>query len=153
MRIQFDTETLPHFALEQYQPKPNILYSLDAAAHIAGVPRRSILIYCRAGLVQSVLLPPYGIMAFTEEAIHTVRRIKHARTVHGLDLTLLKTLFELRDEVERLRSSSWLPSKSSATPMPTSPFSTPPATVHRKGWNGETIPMKPLPANIRGGQH
>ena len=104
MRIQFDTETRPHFALEQYQPKPNILYSLDAAAHIAGVPRRSILVYCRAGLVESVLQPPYGVMAFTEEAIHTVRRIEHVRAVHGPDLTLLKTLFELLDEVEHLRS-------------------------------------------------
>ena len=104
MRIPHDTDTRAHFALELYQPKPNTLYSLDAAAHIAGVPRRSILIYCRAGLVQSVLQPPYGVMAFTEEAIHTVRRIEHVRTVHDLDMTLLKILFELRDEVDRLRS-------------------------------------------------
>ncbi|MGA7826668.1 MAG: MerR family transcriptional regulator [Geobacteraceae bacterium] len=104
MSKRFDPDCPPLFALELFQPRPNILYSLDAAAHLAGVPRRSILIYCRAGLVRAVLQPPYGVMAFTEETIRTVRRIEHVRTVHGLDLTLLKTMFDLLEEVERLRS-------------------------------------------------
>jgi len=91
-------------ALDLYQPKPNVLYSLDAAAHLAGVPRRSIVIYCRAGLVRPVVQPPYGVMEFTEEAIYTVRRIERLRTVHGLDLAWIKTMFELLDEVERLRA-------------------------------------------------
>jgi hypothetical protein len=90
-------------ALELFQPKPNILYSLDVAAHIAGVPRRSILVYCRAGLVKTVFQPPHGIMAFTEEAIHTVRRIEQVRSMHAPNLTLLKTLFDLFEEVARLR--------------------------------------------------
>ncbi len=104
MRSQFSTESRPHFAVEQYQPKPNVFYNLDAAAHIAGVPRRSILIYCRAGLVRSVFQPPYGLMSFTEEAIHTVRRIEHVRIVHRPDLPLLKTLFNLYEEVGCLRA-------------------------------------------------
>ena len=94
----------PHHALEPFQPRPNILYSLDAAAHIAGIPRRSLLIYCRAGLVPVVQQPPYGVIAFTEEAILTVRRIEHVRKVHGPDLTLLKAMFDLIDEVEHLRA-------------------------------------------------
>jgi len=104
MSKQCDADISPPRALELFQPKPNILYSLDAAAHLAGVPRRSILIYCRAGLVRSLFLPPYGVMAFTEEAIHAVRRIEHVRTVHGPDLALLKTMFDLLEEVERLRA-------------------------------------------------
>jgi DNA-binding transcriptional MerR regulator len=91
-------------ALELFQPKPNVLYSLEAAAHLAGVGRRSILIYCRAGLVRPVFQPPYGVMEFTEEAIYTVRRIEHLRTVHGIDLAWLKSMFDLLDEVERLRA-------------------------------------------------
>ena len=94
----------PPLALELYQPKPNVLYSLDATARLAGVPRRTILIYCRAGLVRPVVQPPYGVMEFTEEAIYTLRRIEHLRTVHGLDLAWIKTLFDLLDEVERLRA-------------------------------------------------
>ena len=90
--------------LEVFQPKPDVFYSLDATAHLAGVPRRSILIYYRAGLVRPVVQPPYGVLEFTEEAIYTVRRIEHLRTVHGLDLAVLKTMFDLLDEVERLRA-------------------------------------------------
>lgn len=104
MSKQRDAVIPPQMSLEIFQPKPNELYSLDIAAHIAGVPRRSILIYCRAGFVRSVLQPPYGIMAFTEEAIHTIRRIELVRALHGLDLALIKTMFELIEEVELLRS-------------------------------------------------
>jgi len=104
MRTRNDQDNPSFFAMELFQPKPNVLYSLDVAAQLAGVPRRSILIYCRAGLVRSIFQPPYGVMAFTEEAIHTVRRIEHVRATHGPDLTLLKALFDLLEEVEQLRS-------------------------------------------------
>jgi DNA-binding transcriptional MerR regulator len=104
MSKRFDPDDPSPLALELFQPNPNVLYSLDAAAHLAGVPRRSLLIYCRAGLVRPVFQPPYGVMEFTEETIHTVRRIEHLRTVHGLDLAWLKSMFDLLDEVERLRA-------------------------------------------------
>ena len=91
-------------AIELFQPDPNALYSLDATAHLAGVSRRSLLVYCRAGLVRPVFQPPYGIMVFTEEAIYTVRRVEHLRAVQGIDVTWIKTLFDLLNEVERLRS-------------------------------------------------
>ena len=91
-------------AVEVFQPQPNMLYSLDVAAHLAGVPRRAILIYCRAGLVQPVNLPPYGAMAFSDEAIHAVRRIEQVRAMHGLNVSLLKIMFDLLAEVENLRA-------------------------------------------------
>jgi DNA-binding transcriptional MerR regulator len=104
MSKRFVPDSPPPLAMELFQPKPNVLYSLDATAHFAGVPRRSILIYCRAGLVRPVVQPPYGVMEFTEEAIYTMRRIEYLRTVHGLDLAWIKTMFDLLDEVERLRA-------------------------------------------------
>jgi len=91
-------------AMELFQPDPNAFYSLDAAARLAGVSRRSILIYCRAGLIRPFFQPPYGVMEFTEEAIYTVRRIERLRTVHGLDTAWIKVLFDLLGEVERLRA-------------------------------------------------
>jgi hypothetical protein len=97
-------DSLPSTAMELFQPKPDVLYSLDETARMAGVSRRSIAIYCRAGLIQPVVQPPYGVMEFTEEAIYTIRRIEHLRTVHGLDLAWLKTMFDLLNEVERLRA-------------------------------------------------
>jgi len=104
MSKRFDPDAPSPLALELFQPKPSVLYSLDAAAHLAGVSRRSVLVYCRAGLVRPVLQPPYGVMEFTEEAIHAVRRIEYLRTVHGIDLDWLKTMFDLLDEVDRLRA-------------------------------------------------
>ena len=92
-----------HAAMEVFRPKPDVLYGLDEAARLAGVPRRSIMIYWRAGLVRAVV-QPHGVMEFTEESIYTIRRIEYLRTVHGFDLTLLKTLFDLLEEVERLRA-------------------------------------------------
>jgi hypothetical protein len=91
-------------ALELVQPRPDALYSLDATAHLAGVTRRSVLLYCRAGLVRPVFQPPYGVMAFPGDAIYTVRRIEYLRGVHGLDVAWIKTLFELIEEVEHLRA-------------------------------------------------
>ena len=90
-------------SLDIFQPKPNVFYSLDATVQLAGVPRRSILIYCRAGLVRPVVQPPYGVLEFTEEAICTLRRIEQLRA-HGLELDWLKTMFDLFNEVERLRA-------------------------------------------------
>ena len=91
-------------ALELFQPEPDVLYTLDETAQLAGVSRRSILIYCRAGLVRPVVQPPYGAMEFTEKAIYTVRQIEYLKTVRGIDLALLKTIFDLREEVECLRA-------------------------------------------------
>lgn len=104
MSQRSDPDRPPLLALELFEPRPNMFYSLDATAHLAGVPRRSILIYCRIGLVRPVIQPPHGVMEFTEEAVHTVRQIEHLRTVHGLDLAWIKILFDLLDEVERLRA-------------------------------------------------
>jgi len=104
MRKQDATDRSECLSIEVFLPKPNIRYSLDAAAHLAGISRRSILLYCRAGFIHAVDPSPDGVMEFTEEAIHTVRRIEHMRTVHGVDLSWIKILFDLLDEVERLRA-------------------------------------------------
>ena len=104
MKKRVDPPRHSSLALELFQPKPNVLYTLETAAHLAGVPRRSILIYCRAGLVRPVVQAPYGAMVFTEEAIFTVRRIERLRTVRGIDVAWIKTMFDLLDEVELLRA-------------------------------------------------
>ena len=91
-------------AIVVFQPAPGARYSLSAAAHLAGVPRRTLLIYCRAGLVQPELQPPYGMMTFTEEAILTVRHIERARAGYGLDPAWVRVLRELGAQVERLRA-------------------------------------------------
>jgi predicted site-specific integrase-resolvase len=104
MSNQPDSPTPSVCTLEVYEPNPNVLYSLEATAHLARVPRRSVLIYCRAGLLRPVFQPPHGMMGFTEEAIYTIRRIEDVRAVHCMDVSCIKTMFDLLDEVERLRA-------------------------------------------------
>jgi hypothetical protein len=103
--IEQTVEDFPlSLALELFQPEPNAFYSLDSAVNLAGVSRRSFLVYCRASLVRPVFQPPFGVMEFTEEAIYNVRRMEHLRTVHRNDLAWLNTVLKLLDEVERMRS-------------------------------------------------
>ena len=104
MNNQSDSPITSVHALEIYEPHPNVLYSLEATAHLARVPRRSVLIYCRAGLLRPVFQPPHGVMGFTEEAIYAIRRIEKLRAVHSMDVSCIKTMFDLLDEVERLRT-------------------------------------------------
>ena len=99
-----DPDISPLLAIEIFQPAPNVLYSLDAAARILGITRRSILIYCRAGLVRPIIQQPYGVMVFTDGSIHTLRNIERLRTVPDIELSLIKTIFELRNQVEHLRA-------------------------------------------------
>lgn len=104
MNDSYDQEIPRAHALELFQSNPGNLYSLDATAHLAKVSRRAILVYCRVGFVRPVFQPPYGIMVFTEEAIYTVRRIEDLRSVHGIDIGWIKNMFDLTEEVERLRA-------------------------------------------------
>lgn len=92
------------FALAAYQPEPNILYSLDTTAHLAGVSRRTLLIYCRRGLIHPVPQPPNGTMMFTDQTIYTIRRIENLRTVHDNDLAWINTVCGLLNEIEHLRA-------------------------------------------------
>lgn len=89
-------------ALELFQPNPDALYGLDAAAYLAGVSRRTFLVYCCAGFVEPVLQPPYGAMAFTGDAIHSVRRVEGIRKTYGLDLGWIKAMLDLVRERDRL---------------------------------------------------
>ena len=91
-------------ALELSQSRPDALYGLEEAAQLAGVARRTILMYCRTGLVRPVYQPPYGVMEFTDEAILTVRRLERLRVEHGLGVAWLQAMASLLEEVERLRA-------------------------------------------------
>ena len=92
------------FAVAPFQPEPNMLYGLDIAAHLAGVSRHTLLVYCRRGFVQPVYQPPNGVMMFTDQTIYTIRRIEYLRVVHDNDLAWINTVLELLNEIEHLRA-------------------------------------------------
>ena len=104
MNKNFSFPVSASLELELFQPSPNTLYSLETAAYLAGVPRRSILIYCRAGLILPVYQPGSEVMEFTEESIYAIRKIEQLRLTYGLNLISLKTMIHLLEEVELLRA-------------------------------------------------
>src|SRR5262245_9872975 len=90
--------------LQLNEPQPGILYSLEAVVHLTGVSRRSILVYCKSGLVRSAGNPQQGEFSFDDEAIYRIRRVEHLRSVHGINLAGIRMIFDLMQELERLEN-------------------------------------------------
>ena len=93
----------PISAVEVFEPAAGSIYSIEQAAHLAGVPRRAIAVYFRYGLVSPAADPDVGGWYFDDEGIRTLRQIERLRTSLGMSLTAVKLVLELSHEVERLR--------------------------------------------------
>jgi DNA-binding transcriptional MerR regulator len=93
----------PLLALEVFEPVPGSMYSIEQAAHLAGVPRRAIAVYSRYGLVEAALDPDQEGWYFNDVAIRTLREIEHLRNSVGMSLPAVKLVLDLRRELERLR--------------------------------------------------
>lgn len=70
--------------------------------HLTGASRRSVLVYCRSGLVQSRQETDTGPLAFDDEAIYSIRRIEYLRSARGINLEGIRLIFELRAKLRRL---------------------------------------------------
>jgi DNA-binding transcriptional MerR regulator len=97
---------MPHEteALQPNESRPGVLYSLEAVVHLTGVPRRSVLVYCKSGLVQPAGDTQASEFMFDDEAIYRIRRVEHLRSVHGINLAGIRMIFDLMREVERLEN-------------------------------------------------
>ena len=93
-------------AIQLFEPDGNTVYTIETAAHIAQVARRSILVYYKHGLVSSVVDPERGGYYFNDEAIRTLRRIEYLRTQCGVSLVGIKMILRLMNEVEGLRAEA-----------------------------------------------
>ena len=91
-------------ALQLFEPEANTVYSIEAAGHIAQVPRRTILVYCKHGLVSPVSNPHRNGYYFNEEGIRTLRHIEYLRANHGINIIGIKIMLHLMKEMEYMRS-------------------------------------------------
>jgi DNA-binding transcriptional MerR regulator len=91
-------------AIQLFEPDPGTVHTIEAIGHIAGVPRRSILIYCKHGLLSPVIDPEYGGYYFDDEAIRTLRRIEYLHNTCGINLEGIKMILHLVNEVEQMRN-------------------------------------------------
>ena len=90
--------------VQRFEMRPNAVYTLETAAHLAAVTRRSILIYYMHGLVSPVVDPAEAGYYFDEEAIRALRRIEFLRAECGFNLKGAQIVLDLMKEVERLRA-------------------------------------------------
>jgi DNA-binding transcriptional MerR regulator len=90
--------------IQLFEPPANALYTIDSAAHLAHVPRRTIAVYYKHGLVSSTVDPARNGYYFDKEAIRTLQRIEDLRTVCRNDLAVVKMILDLTNEIERLNS-------------------------------------------------
>ena len=78
-------------------PTPQAGYSLEILAEITGVSTQTILHYQEHGIIR------HSGPHFDDEAVRALRRIEHLRETCELNLSALKLLASLLEEVEQLR--------------------------------------------------
>jgi DNA-binding transcriptional MerR regulator len=88
--------------LELHSLEPGVAYSLDAVVHLTGASRRSILVYCKSGMVRPRHEVDEGPMTFDDEAIYAIRQIEYLRSVRGINLEGIRMIFELWGQLRRL---------------------------------------------------
>lgn len=79
-----------------YEPDERTTYTLETVAEITGVSSQTILHYREHGLLRS---PEYD-----DEALHTLRRIDYLRSTCEANLTGIRLMLDLLDQVEQLQA-------------------------------------------------
>src|SRR6266404_1788919 len=92
----------PSFEIELFDPPADALYSIETAAQLAGVPRRTILVYCKRQLISPAISAADRGYSFDREDIRALRRIEALRPICGDDLAGIKISLELTSALERL---------------------------------------------------
>ena len=92
------------YALQPFVPDPNAIVPLDTAAHLARMPRHFVLVCCKRGLVTPSIDPDYGGYFFDAAAVRTLQRITYLHGECGINLTGIRIILQLMDEVGRLHT-------------------------------------------------
>jgi DNA-binding transcriptional MerR regulator len=103
MKTLSDPVATSKTALQLFEPDARTVYTIEAAANLAHVPRRRIAVYYKHGLVSSVMDPACAGWCFNDEAIRILRRIEYLRSACGANFAGIKLIMELTSDVERLR--------------------------------------------------
>lgn len=85
-----------------FHPHPDTLYPLETIARLAGVERRTVLIYCRHGMLRPVRQGPEESWLFANEDLRLVRQIEHLRASHAINLPGIRIILELSARIAEL---------------------------------------------------
>jgi MerR family transcriptional regulator, heat shock protein HspR len=98
------TSEIPVRALQLFEPDSESVYTIESAANLAHVGRHRILVYYKRGLLSPIVDPEIGGYYFNDDGIRALRRIQHLHEDLGVNLAGIKIIFDLLNEVERLRN-------------------------------------------------
>jgi DNA-binding transcriptional MerR regulator len=87
--------------IQLFEPPADALYSIEAAARLVDLPRRTVLVYCKHRLLSPVIAAN-GSYSFDGNCIRTLRRIEALRPICGSDLAGIKIILALTEQLERL---------------------------------------------------
>ena len=90
--------------LQLFDPPANAVYTIEAAVQLAGVPRRTILVYCKHRLLSPLLDAGVEGYSFDGDGIRSLRRIEALRAVCGDDFAGIRIILDLTKELERLQA-------------------------------------------------
>ena len=94
----------PH-TIQILEPDPQTVYTMEATTLLADVPRHTILVYYKYGLISPVMDPESaGGYYFNDEAILLLRHIKYLRATEGINLPGIKMILNLSRQVESLQT-------------------------------------------------
>ena|SRR5688572_4518575 len=97
------SSTAAFYAIQPFTPQNEVLYNLDEAAHLARLPRHFVVVCWKHGLISPQVDSTYGGLFFDCASIRSLQRIGYLHGECGVNLTGIKIILELMDEVERLR--------------------------------------------------
>ena len=89
--------------LQLFDPPADAVYTIEAVAQLAGVPRRTILVYCKHRLLSPLDTEVEGY-SFDGDGVRSLRRIEALRTVCGDDFAGIRIILDLTKELERLQA-------------------------------------------------
>jgi hypothetical protein len=90
-------------AMQLFEPIPGTVYSIERASQLANVTRRTILIYCKQGLLSPIANPDVAGYWFDADALRTLKRIEELRALCDDPLAGVTLILDLMREVQRLR--------------------------------------------------
>ena len=90
--------------LQLFDPPADTVYTIEGAAQLTGVPRRSILVYCKHRLLSPLLDTEVEGYSFDGDGIRSLRRIEALRSVCGDDFAGIRIILDLTKELERLQA-------------------------------------------------
>lgn len=94
----------PSREIELYEPAEDAIYTIEATAHLLGLPRRTIVVYCRHRLLSPIVSALDRCFFFDRDGIRALRRIEALRTICGDDFAGIKLILDLTEELERLQT-------------------------------------------------